>query len=138
MTDTQTANPGLARWEAAVAKALDGGGVDDVAACLHPDVTFHSPVVHKAYQGAAVTGAILMAVFSVFENFRYTDVLDCDDRAGLVFAANVGDRTLEGWDYLRLDEDGLITDFTVMVRPLSGITALAGAMKAKLEELGFA
>ncbi|MFT5223140.1 MAG: hypothetical protein ACI867_001450 [Glaciecola sp.] len=138
MTKTQTVNPGLARWEAAVATALGSGGMDDVASCLHPAVTFNSPVVHKAYQGAAVTGAILMAVFSVFENFRYTDILDCGDRAGLVFAANVGDRCLEGWDYLRFDADGLITDFTVMVRPLSGITVLAAAMKAKLEELGFA
>lgn len=135
---TTSTNPGLARWEAGVAAALATGDMAGAAACLHPDVTFRSPVVHKPYEGSAITGAILHAVFEVFEDFTYTDILDCGDRAGLVFAANVGDRQVEGWDYLRFDDDGLITDFTVMVRPLSGITTLAEAMKAKLEELGYA
>lgn len=134
---TSTVNPGLARWEAAVADALATGDMTQGAACLHPDVTFKSPVVHKAYEGAAMCGAILHSVFEVFEDFTYTDILDCGDRAGLVFSARVGDRAIEGWDYLRFDEDGLITDFTVMVRPMSGLTVLAEAMKAKLIELGY-
>lgn len=137
MTSTVT-NPGLARWEAAVAGALAGGEIGPAAACLHPDVTFHSPVVHRAYEGAATTGAILHAVFEVFEDFTYVDVLDSGDRAGLVFTAKVGDRSIEGWDYLRFNDEGLITDFTVMIRPMSGIHALAEAMKAKLTELGYA
>ena len=49
-----------------------------------------------------------------------------------MFAARVGDKTLEGWDYLKLDGDGLITELTVMVRPLSGLIALAQAMGERL------
>lgn len=134
---TSTASPGVARWEAAVAHALATGDMTNGAACLHPDVIFKSPVVHKPYQGAAMCGAILHAVFEVFDDFTYMDVLDCGDRAGLVFSARVGERTLEGWDYLRFDKDGLITDFTVMVRPMSGLNVLAEAMKAKLVDLGY-
>ena len=48
------------------------------------------------------------------------------------FVARVGDKTLEGWDYLKLDGDGLITELTVMVRPLSGLIAVAQAMGERL------
>ena len=37
----------------------------------------------------------------------------------LVFEARVGDKQLEGCDFIQLDEDGAISEFTVMVRPLS-------------------
>jgi uncharacterized protein len=101
---------------------------------LAEDVVFRSPAVHRPYEGREATGMILRAVSQVFEDFRYVDVLDEGDRAGLVFAARVGKRELEGWDYLRFDEQGRITEFTVMVRPLSGLSALVEAMGALLGE----
>jgi hypothetical protein len=69
----------------------------------------------------------------VFEDFRYVDALDEGDRAVLVFEARVGDRELQGIDLLRFDDAGAITDFTVMIRPMSGLTALAQRMQAELE-----
>lgn len=39
-----------------------------------------------------------------------------------------GDRQLEGCDFLHHDDNGAIDEFYVMVRPLSGALALAGAM----------
>jgi hypothetical protein len=45
----------------------------------------------------------------------------------------VGDREVEGIDLVRLNADDLIDDFTVFVRPLSGLNALAARMA---EELG--
>ena len=49
-----------------------------------------------------------------------------------MFEARVGDKQIEGCDFIRLDEDGAIREFTVMVRPMSGMLALAEAMKAQL------
>ena len=46
-------------------------------------------------------------------------------------APSVGDRELEGIDLLRFNEDGLIADFTVFVRPLSGLVPFAQAMGEK-------
>jgi hypothetical protein len=37
---------------------------------------------------------------------------------------------------LRFDEDGRVRELTVMVRPLSGLTALVEAMARELERLG--
>jgi len=99
------------------------------------DVVFRSPVVYKPYRGKEVVGALLRAVMRVFEDFRYDREIGDDgdrDRA-LVFRARIGDRELEGCDFLHFDENGLIDEFFVMIRPLSGALALAEAMKRRPE-----
>ncbi len=55
---------------------------------------------------------------------------------GFVFRTRVQGRELEGLDLLRLDANGLIADLTVMIRPLSGLIALAQAIGPKLEAAG--
>jgi hypothetical protein len=76
---------------------------------------------------------ILSAVTRVFEDFRYVDHFEHDGGAALIFKARVGDRELDGLDLIAYDEEGLVKELTVMVRPLSGILALAEAMRAQLE-----
>jgi uncharacterized protein len=112
--------------------AIVARDLEEAIAQLAEDVVFRSPAVHRPYEGRDATGMVLRAVITVFEDFRYVDVLDAGDRAGLVFEARVGDRQLQGWDYLRFDEEGRIVDFTVMIRPLSGLLALVEAMQAAL------
>jgi uncharacterized protein len=112
--------------------AVLAGDWDTAVAQLAETVVFHSPAVHRPYEGREATATVLRAVSTVFEDFRYVDVLDDGDRAGLVFAARVGDREVEGWDYLRFGEDGRIVEFTVMLRPLSGLLAVVERMQAAL------
>lgn len=102
---------------------------------LTDDVVFRSPVVHKPYRGREQVAPILFAVAEVFEDFRYDREIGAEDAAdrALVFRARVGDRELEGCDFVHVNADGLIDEFFVMVRPLSGALALAEAMKARLE-----
>ena len=64
---------------------------------------------------------LLGAVVQVFEDFRYVDQVEGDDRAVLIFEARVGDRELQGVDILRFDDDGRVSELTVMVRPMSGL-----------------
>ncbi|GHI09836.1 hypothetical protein AQI88_16020 [Streptomyces cellostaticus] len=118
-------------------EAVEAGDLDAVEALLAEDVVFSSPVVFKPYPGKAITAAILRAVSQVFEDFRYERALtgaDGRDHA-LVFRARVGDRELTGCDFLHVNEEGLIDEFTVMVRPLSGAQALAEAMGARFDRI---
>ncbi|MGW2638919.1 nuclear transport factor 2 family protein [Streptomyces sp. NPDC001348] len=118
-------------------EAVEAGDMDAVEALLAEDVVFTSPVAFKAYPGKAITAAILRGVARVFEDFRYERELTGDggrDHA-LVFATRVGDRELTGCDFIHLNEDGLIDELTVMVRPLSGAQALAAAMGAQFERI---
>lgn len=112
--------------------AVEARDIDAATALLADDVSFRSPAVFKPYTGAATVAHILRTVFEVLEDFRYTDELDADGTHALVFAARVGDRELQGLDLIRTDNDGRITELTVMVRPASGLAALATAMGARL------
>jgi hypothetical protein len=118
-------------------EAVEAGDFDAVEALLAEDVVFTSPVVFKPYPGKAITAAILRGVVRVFEDFRYVrEINDPDGREhALVFTARVGDREITGCDFLRVNEDGLIDDLMVMVRPLSGAQALAEAMGAQFEQI---
>lgn len=117
--------------------AVEAGDHEAVEALLADGVVFTSPVAHRPYPGKAITAAILRGVLRVFEDFRY--VREIADPSGrdlvLVFTARVGDKEVHGCDILHFDEDGLIDDFTVMVRPLSGAHALAEAMGAQFDRI---
>ena len=100
------------------------------------DVSFRSPVVFKQYEGREAVAMLLGAVVQVLEDFRYADQVETGDTAVLVFEARVGDRELNGVDVLRFDAEDRVAEMMVMVRPLSGLNALAEAMQAKLEAAG--
>ena len=115
--------------------AAEAGDHDGLISALAPNVVFRSPIVFKPYEGRDEVAPILAAVLTVFEDFRYVDQLEGDGSATLLFKAKVGDRELDGLDYLRFGDDGLVSELTVMVRPLSAATALAETMRARLEAL---
>jgi hypothetical protein len=119
----------------AAAEGKDFSAIDELFA---EDARFRSPVVFKPYEGREAIAVLLGAVVQVFEDFRYTDQVETDNSAALAFSARVGDRELDGIDFLNFDSDGRISELTVYIRPLSGVNALAEAMRRKLEEAGAA
>jgi hypothetical protein len=114
------------------AQAIVADDHDAAVATLADDVEFRSPAVHKPYHGKAEVEGILRLVATVFENFRYTAEWRDGRTTILFFEANVGDRELQGVDILEDGDDGLIERFTVMIRPLSGLQAVARTMAERL------
>jgi hypothetical protein len=114
--------------------AIEARDLDGLVALFTDDVVFRSPVVHAPYQGRDQAIALLRAVAEVFEDFRYTREIGAPGAAdsALVFRARVGERELEGCDFIHVNEDGLIDELYVMVRPATGLMALAEAMKRQL------
>jgi limonene-1,2-epoxide hydrolase len=114
--------------------AIEAGDVDAAVALLSDDVEFRSPVVFTPYRGRDTVATILRAVARVFRDFRCLREIGepgARDHA-LVFKARVGNRQVEGCDFLRGNDNGAIDELVVMIRPLSGVLALAEAMKAEL------
>jgi hypothetical protein len=124
--------------------ALETGEVDSVLELVSPDVVFNSPVVFRPYRGREALDVILRAVTRVVQDFRFEREIGAEGASdqALMFRARVGDRELHGCDFLHIGADGLIDEFTVMVRPLSAALAFAEAMKAEVSvvqrELGVA
>ena len=113
------------------AEAKDFSAIEELFA---EDVVFRSPVVYKPYEGRDAVAMLLGAVVQVFEDFRYTDQVETGDAAALAFSARVGERELDGIDFLHFDSEGHVDRMAVYVRPMSGVNALAEAMQRKLEE----
>jgi len=118
-------------------KAVEAGDLAAIEDMLADDVVFTSPVAFRPYPGKPITAAILRGVSRVFTDFRYTrEMADAGGRDhALVFKARVGDKEIEGCDFLHIDDEGRIDELTVMVRPLSAAHALAEAMGAQFERI---
>ncbi|MFF7177295.1 nuclear transport factor 2 family protein [Streptomyces sp. NPDC008121] len=118
-------------------KAVEADDHAAVEALLAEEVVFTSPVAFKPYRGKAITAAIIRGVSRVFTDFRYVREITGDDGRdhALVFTAKVGDKEINGCDFLHMDEEGRIDDFVVMVRPLSAAMALSKAMGAQFDRI---
>jgi hypothetical protein len=109
--------------------AIEAGDEEAALATIAENVVFRSPAVYRTYEGKAMVALLLTAVATVFENFRYTNEWRDGATTILFFEASVGDRELQGVDILEENEAGEIQKFTVMIRPLSGLQAVAQAMQ---------
>jgi hypothetical protein len=114
--------------------AVEARDLDALVALLADDVEFRSPVFFKPYHGRNSVRVLLAGVSQVLEDWRCVREIGAPggpDHA-LHFHARIGERHVEGADFLHHDETGAIDELMVMVRPLSAATALAEAMKAQL------
>ena len=115
--------------------AVEARDPDAMAALMAPDVRFYSPVAFKPFAGREAVNELFWNLFEVFEDFRYTDELAGEGTHALIFRAAVNGKELEGLDHLVLGEDGLVTEFTVMLRPLSALMAMGEAMAPRVGHL---
>lgn len=99
---------------------------------LDENVKFHSPFVWKPKDGKLMTAKILMTVTTVFENFKYVREIIGERDCVLEFEANVGELTLRGVDLIKVNEDGKMIDFEVMIRPANALQALGMEMGKRL------
>lgn len=116
----------------ALRRAAEAKDADAMVAAMADDVVFSSPVVFKPYHGKKDVLELLSIVMRTFEDFAYTDELDGEESAALIFEARVGDKKVHGLDLVRGDAEGKIAELMVMVRPLSGSIALAQTVGPQL------
>jgi len=116
--------------------AVEARDIDAGLALFTEDATLDSPVAFKPFVGIEAVSVVLRAVFETFEDFHYTDEFDnSDGKHALIFSARVGEKSVQGLDLITTDDSGQIKNLTVMIRPLSGLIALAEAMSAKVGHL---
>ena len=116
--------------------AVERRDLDAVGELLAEDIVFHSPVTFHPFVGRDTVTRLLGEVIQVFEDFRFTDELEMDGAHALIFRATVAGKQIEGIDLLRFDADGLVEDFTVMLRPLSALVPFAQAMGERAQAAG--
>jgi len=112
--------------------AVEAKDLEAAKATLREDVVLHSPILFRGFEGREIVTQVLTHVAATLEDFRYIDELADESTVVLRFKARVGDRELEGIDFLELDEQGLVKELTVFMRPMSALTAFNEQMAARL------
>ena len=122
----------VARWH----EMLDTRDMNILNELLADDVVFRSPVAFNPYPGKPVVTFILTNVIQIFENFTYHREFYSEDGLNVVleFSANVGEKKLKGIDMIQFNEQGQMIDFEVMLRPKSGLEALAAQMGERIAQ----
>lgn len=126
------AHAGLAKWHAYMEHGSDPALLSDL---LADDAVFHSPVVHTPQVGKPIVMAYLVAASHTLGNdsFHYVRELVDGDEMMLEFVTVMDGITVNGVDIIRFNEDGKISDFKVMVRPLKAINKVWEMMAAQLQ-----
>jgi len=122
----------IATWHEMV-KSHNPAGLD---ALLHEDAVFHSPVVHTPQKGKQITQMYLTAAFQVLfgDDFSYVREVVGERDAVLEFTTVIDGITVNGVDLISWGEDGRITDFKVMLRPLKAVNLIHQKMGEMLQK----
>lgn len=120
-------------------RAVEATDLEAIVATFAEDIRFFSPVKARPFEGIHTVSGLFGVLIRTFEDLRYVgefagSIEEGGDRRShiLVFRATVAGKKVHGIDMIQLNDAGLISTFTVMVRPLSGLTALSEAVYAGL------
>ena len=126
------AQKGLANWHRVVEA---GSKPEDLAEIIAEDAVFHSPVVHTPQVGRAITVAYLAAAGQTLGNdsFRYEREIVDGNNLVLEFTTEMEGIHVNGIDMITFDDEGIIKEFKVMVRPLKAVNKVWEMMGRELE-----
>ncbi len=134
----------LDKWHAHLRGELEGG----LDALLAEDVVFYSPIVFTALEGRETAKLYLAAAGSTFSegdtgkapgqqnsDFRYSKEVASGHHTVLEFETTVAGKYVNGVDIMTWNDEGQITEFKVMIRPLQAVNLMHAQMKAQLEAM---
>ena len=121
----------LERWHQGL-ESKDSNFLDEI---LDDSCVFTSPIVFKPIEGKEMSKIYLMGAGQTFDMERFKYVRELVDGLDTVleFETYIDDISVNGVDIIRWNEEGRITDFKVMIRPLQAIGALQKKMSEALE-----
>jgi hypothetical protein len=123
---------GLKRWHEVIEGGSEPAALTNI---MREDAVFHSPVVHTPQKGRPIVVAYLTAAGQTLGNdsFQYLREVVDGNTAVLEFQTEMDGIQVNGIDMITFDDEGLITDFKVMVRPLKAVNKVWEMMGAQLE-----
>jgi hypothetical protein len=103
---------------------------------LAPRVAMHSPVMHTPRNGIEAVAPYISGAHKIYKDwdFDYVRGFQSGQEIVMEFIGEVDGVTINGVDMIRWDDDGLIDDFKVMVRPLQGIQMLGKLMSDLVDQ----
>ena len=108
----------------AFAAAMQRKDLEAMLAHMAEDVTLHTPLAAEPVHGKAAIRSVVGPLLGVADSFDFREVMQGPDHVSSFFKVAVGPDELDGMDYWRLDEAGLIQEMTVLWRPIPAAMAV--------------
>ncbi len=122
----------LEKWHGILAnKDMDG-----MRSLLAEDMTMGAPPYWNKLEGIDVIHYLLGVIISTIEDFTYYREWVSGSELCLEFRGHIGDRQLQGVDLITINDDGLVSNLDVMIRPMSALVALKEAVRPQMEGFG--
>lgn len=90
---------------------------------LAPNVVLHSPIIGSAFEGRAAVSDLYAVVIDRIRDYRYTREFEANGEQFLMVEGTLRGVRFEDMIILRVDDEGLIEDITLIIRPLAGVIA---------------
>src|ERR1700734_404542 len=104
--------------------AMQRKDLDAMLSHMSDDVRLQTPLVSEPFQGKASIRPVVEALLAVVDRFEFLELMEGPKHVSEFFKVTVGSLALDGMDYWRLDEEGLIQEMTGLWRPLQAILAV--------------
>ena len=106
-----------------------------VAELLAENVVFNSPILARSITGRDAVSAIFAQSSSTRGSGTYTTELKIDDRTTFLrWEGSIDGRKLESLEVIVDDEQGLIVERTIAMRPYPAVKMFRDAMHASLKD----
>jgi hypothetical protein len=99
-----------------------------VVSLFAPDIVLNSPILRTRFEGVDALSDLYAAIIETFTDYRYTAQMEGDGQQLLAFSGAIRGVKLQGVDFVEVDEEGRITEMTVIIRPLAGVIAFLIAL----------
>ena len=104
--------------------AMQRKDLDAMLTHMADDIVLKTPLVAEPFKGKAAVKPVVEALFKVVDRFEFREMMVGAEHASQYFGISAGPDELDGMDYWRLDETGLIREMTVLWRPLPAVEAV--------------
>lgn len=113
--------------------AVEAADLDSFMETLSSEIALRSPISARAeFHGTIEMRRLMRAVFDTIEDIRYFEDLGDDQTRAVFYRGRIGPQTIEESGLLRFDDDGLIEEITLWIRPMPGVTRLAATLAPRL------
>jgi hypothetical protein len=95
------------------------------------NVALRTPLAAEPLVGKAAIRPVVATLLQVIDTIVFREVLEGPEHVAAFFEIQAAGTELQGLDYWRLDENGVIQEMNVFWRPLPAIVAVNSALAAR-------
>ena len=101
----------------AFTEAMTRKDLESMLLHMSEDVVLRTPLVAEPIRGKAAIRPVVSALLGVVDRFDFRELMQGPEHVSSFFKVTVGPNELDGMDYWRLNDSGLIEEMTVLWHP---------------------